>query len=98
MKLFHWDEVGGGWDARQELLMTYIHPYKYEVTGTLSAGYHSKFNSPWDVQFGTDATALSGTMTNGGPNYAGIIQNGAYKATIVVSDDYGTAQYTFVKQ
>lgn len=98
IKLFHWDEVGGGWDARQELLMTYIHPYKFEVTGTLNAGFHSKFISPWDVQFGTDATALTGTMTNGGPNYTGISQNGTYKATIEVSDDYTTADYAFVKQ
>ena len=98
IKLFHWDEVGGGWDARQELLMTYSHPYKYEVTGTLSAGFHSKFNSPWEVQFGTSATALSGTMTNGGSNFAGIVQNGTYKANITVSDDYTTATYSFVKQ
>jgi hypothetical protein len=98
MKLFHWDEVGGGWDARQELLMTYIHPYTYEVTGTLSAGFHSKFNSPWEVELGTDDTALSGTMTHGGPNYKGITQNGTYEATIVVSEDYSSADYTFVKQ
>lgn len=98
LKLFHWNEVPGGWDARQELLMTYTHPYKFEVTGTLNAGFHSKFISPWDVQFGTDATALTGTMTNGGANYTGINQNGTYKATIVVSDDYTTGEYSFVKQ
>ena len=98
MKLFHWDEVGGGWDSRQELLMTYIHPYTFEVTGSLNAGFHSKFNSPWDIQFGTSGMALSGTMTNGGPNYAGIVETGTYKATLVVSEDYTTADYTFVKQ
>lgn len=98
MKLFHWDDVGGGWDQRQELLMTYTHPYKYEVTGSLTAGFDSKFNSPWDVQFGTNATALSGTMTNGGVNYKGIISSGSYKANITVSDDYATANYAFVKQ
>ena len=98
LKLFHWDEVGGGWDARQEILMTYSHPYKFEATGTLSSGFHSKFISPWEVQFGTSATALSGTMTNGGANYTGINQNGTYKATIVVSDDYSQGAYTFVKQ
>lgn len=98
LKLFHWDEVGGGWDSRQELLMTYIHPYKFEVTGTLSAGFHSKFISPWDVQFGTASTALTGTMENGGPNYAGISQNGTYKASIQISPDYATATYSFVKQ
>jgi starch-binding outer membrane protein SusE/F len=98
LKLFHWDEVGGGWDQRQELLMTYVHPYKFEVTGNLFAGFHSKFISPWDVQFGTATTGLTGTMTNGGPNYAGINANGTYKATIVVSNDFSTGQYTFVKQ
>ncbi len=98
IKLFHWDEVGGGWDARQELLMTYEHPYTFKVSGTLSAGFHSKFNSPWEVQFGTDATALSGTMTNGGANYTGIVSNGTYNATIVVTDDFTSCEYTFVKQ
>ncbi|RAW02109.1 cadherin repeat domain-containing protein [Pseudochryseolinea flava] len=98
IKLFHWDEDGGGWDARQELLMTYTHPYKYEVTGTLSAGFHSKFISPWDVQFGSAATALTGTMTNGGPNFKGITSGGSYKATIEITDDYTSADYSFVKQ
>jgi starch-binding outer membrane protein SusE/F len=98
LKLFHWDEVGGGWDQRQELLMTYSHPYKFEVTGTLSSGFHSKFISPWEVQFGTSATALSGTMTNGGANYTGINSNGTYKANITVSDDYSECTFAFVKQ
>jgi hypothetical protein len=98
LKLFHWDQVGGGWEQRQELLMTYTHPYKFEVTGNLYAGYHSKFNSPWEIQFGTASTALSGTMTNGGDNYQGINANGTYKATIVVSSDYSTGEYSFVKQ
>lgn len=98
IKLFHWDEVGGGWDARQELLMTYVHPYKYEYNNAaLSAGYHSKFISPWDIQYGTAATTLTGTMTNGGPNFTGIIQNGNYKATIIVNDTHTEATYTFVK-
>jgi hypothetical protein len=98
LKLFHWDEVGGGWDARQEILMTYSHPYTFEVTGNLSAGFHSKFISPWDVQFGTADVALTGTMTNGGPNYTGIVQTGTYVATIVFTDDYSECTYTFVKQ
>ena len=98
MKLFHWADVAGGWDQRQELAMTYTHPYKYDVTGDLTAGYASKFNSPWDVQFGTASMALSGSMDNGGPNYFGIVSTGTYKAHIVVSDDYTTADYSFVKQ
>jgi hypothetical protein len=98
IKLFHWDEIGGGWDARQELLMTYIHPYKWEyASASLTAGFHSKFNSPWDIQYGTAATALTGTMTNGGPNFTGIVQNGNYKATIVVNDTHTECTYTFVK-
>lgn len=97
IKLFHWNN-DGGWDARKEMLMAYIHPYTFEVTGALTGGFVSKFNSPWEVQFGTSSTALSGTMTNGGANYPGIVQSGDYKATIVVADDYTTAEYTFVKQ
>jgi starch-binding outer membrane protein SusE/F len=98
MKLFHWNEAGG-WDQRKEYVMTYVHPYKFEVAGVaLTAGHDSKFNSPWDVQFGTASTALTGTMTNGGPNYKGITQSGSYNASIVVSDDFSAAEYTFVKQ
>jgi hypothetical protein len=102
LKLFHWDEVGGGWDDRQELLMTYSHPYKFEVTGTLTSGYHSKINSPWEVQFGTTATTLTGTFQNGGssggPNFTGINSSGTYKVNITIADDYSTATYAFVKQ
>jgi hypothetical protein len=99
LKLFHWDEVGGGWDARQELLMTYVHPYTYEYTGAaLTAGFHSKIISPWDIQYGTATTALTGTMTNGGPNYTGIVSSGTYDASIVVNDMHTEGTYTFVKQ
>lgn len=100
MKLFHWDEAGGGWDARNEYVMTYSHPYSFEVTGALTSGFHSKFNSPWEVEFGTSGTALTGTMNNvgGGPNFTGITQTGTYVAKIVVSDDYTSAEYSFVKQ
>ncbi|WP_210462926.1 SusE domain-containing protein [Rufibacter roseolus] len=98
IKLFHWDDAGGGWDARNEYLMTYKHPYTFEGTFALKANYDLKFNSPWDVQFGTNSTALTGTMTNGGPNYKGITQAGNYKTTITVTNDYKTAEYSFVKQ
>jgi hypothetical protein len=100
MKLFHWDEVGGGWDARNEYVMTYIHPYTFEVTGALTSGFHSKFNSPWEVEFGTASTTLTGTVNNvaGGPNFTGISQTGTYVARIVVADDYSSAEYSFVKQ
>ncbi|RNI26757.1 SusE domain-containing protein [Rufibacter latericius] len=98
IKLFHWDDAGGGWDARNEYLLTYKHPYIFEGTVALNANYDLKFNSPWEVQFGTNSAALSGTMTNGGPNYKGIKQAGNYKATITVANDYKTAEYSFVKQ
>ncbi|MCW5911952.1 MAG: hypothetical protein KIT62_12805 [Cyclobacteriaceae bacterium] len=98
IKLFHWDDAGGGWDARQEIVMTYEHPYTFKVAGaSLSAGFDSKFNSPWEVQFGTGDMTLTGTMTNGGPNYKGIVSSGTYNATIVISDTYESCTYTFVK-
>jgi starch-binding outer membrane protein SusE/F len=100
LKLFHWDDAGGGWDARQEILMTYTHPYKFEVTANLSAGFDTKFISPWAVQFGTSATALTGTMQNSdpSPNFKGITQPGSYKATIIVAEDFSSGEYSFVKQ
>ncbi|MBC3540765.1 SusE domain-containing protein [Rufibacter sediminis] len=94
MKLFHWSN----WDTRDEFVMTYKHPYIFEGTHALQANYEMKFNSPWDVEFGTNSTALSGTMTHKGANYKGITQAGTYKATITVANDYKTAEYSFVKQ
>lgn len=99
MKVFHWDEPGGGWDSRNEYPMTYVHPYKFEANGiALKAGFHVKLNSPWDVQFGTSGTALTGTMTNGGANFTGIVQNGNYNVSIVVNNEFTSAEYAFVKQ
>ncbi|MFC4872686.1 SusE domain-containing protein [Negadavirga shengliensis] len=98
IKVFHWDEVNGGWDARDEVRMTYIHPYQFEVTANLKGGFDVKLNSPWDIQFGTDAKALSGTMTNNGPNFKGITQSGQYKISITVAEDYSECSYEFVKQ
>ncbi|WP_224997142.1 SusE domain-containing protein [Cesiribacter sp. SM1] len=100
IKLFHWEDADGGWDTRNEFLMTYVHPYKYEVTTDLSANYAMKFNSPWDVEMGADdPAALTGTMTNkGGSNFKNITESGNYKVTIEVAPDYATGTYTFVKQ
>ena len=101
LKVFHWDEVGGGWDQRNEYPMTYVHPYTYQASGVaLTAGFHTKLNSPWDIQFGTNATTLTGTMENSGssPNFKGIVQSGNYNVSIVVSDDFSTGTYSFVKQ
>jgi len=101
IKIFHWDELGGGWDARTETPMTYVHPYKFTASGvTLNAGYDTKFNSPWDIQFGVDTNngdvenALSGSTTNGGSNFRNILA-GTYSATLTVSDDYTVGTYTF---
>ena len=100
IKLFHWDEPGGGWDARNEFLMTYVHPHKFTTTQELKAGYHMKFNSPWEVQFGADdAAAMSGTMTNnGGANFTNITASGTYTVNIETTGDYATGTYEFVKQ
>lgn len=97
LKLFHWNDAGG-WEQRQELLMTYTHPFIFTVTGDLTAGFDSKINSPWDVEFGTSSTALTGTMVVKGPNYKGITSTGTYKATLVVADDFASGEYSFVKQ
>jgi len=98
-KLFHWKDPDG-WGTHQEIKMTYSHPLTFSVTAPLTGGFVCKFNSPWDVQFGTADTALSGTMQNSGssPNYPGIVQDGSYKATIVVAPDLQSCTYSFVKQ
>ena len=98
LKLFHWDDAGGGWDARNEYLMTYKHPYTFEGDFALKGGFDIKFNSPWEVELGTSATALSGTLIQKGDNYKGITQDGNYKTSIVVTNDYTSATYEFVKQ
>ncbi|MBL0740792.1 hypothetical protein [Chryseolinea lacunae] len=97
LKLFHWNN-DGGWDQRQELVMAYSHPFTFTTTGDLTAGFDSKINSPWDIEFGSSSTSLTGTMVVKGPNYKGITSTGTYKATIVVADDFASGEYTFVKQ
>ncbi|MDT0642782.1 SusE domain-containing protein [Zunongwangia sp. F363] len=100
IKLFHWDEAGGGWDSRDEFLMTYVHPLQYTTTRNLEAGYAMKFNSPWEVQLGADdPTAMSGTMTNnGGSNFQNITTSGTYEVNIEVSENYETGTYEFITQ
>ncbi|MCH7399441.1 hypothetical protein MM236_15670 [Belliella sp. DSM 107340] len=98
LKIFHWDDANNGWDDRDEIPMTYINPYKFEVTTNLSAGFDIKINSPWDIEFGTDSNQLSGTMVNKGPNFKGITQSGSYLVTITIAEDYSECTYTFVKQ
>lgn len=112
MKLFHWEDgVEGGWDARQEVSMTYVHPYTFTITNhNLAGGHDSKFNSPWDVEFGVsdasgstdDATATSGTATNKAlvdegvnvSNFKFIGTDGDYSVTLEISNNYATANYT----
>ncbi|AHM63354.1 hypothetical protein D770_25545 [Flammeovirgaceae bacterium 311] len=100
LKLFHWEDVDGGWDSRDELQMTYVHPYKFELTAPLNAGYDMKFISPWDVDMGAEnPAALSGSMIHGGgSNFKNITESGDYKVTIEVAPDYSAGTYQFVKQ
>jgi len=101
LKLFHWDEDGGGWNARTENAMTYTHPYTFTVSVNLIASYHSKFFSPWDILFGSDTpSALVGTMTNAenASNFDNINTSGAYDVTVVIAPDFGTGDYEFVLQ
>lgn len=96
MKLFHWAD----WDSRNEFVMAYKHPYRFEVTAQLNSGHDMKFNSPWDIEFGADdPQALSGSMTNkGGSNFKCITQTGNYKIEIEIANDYSVGTYQFVKQ
>jgi len=106
MKLFHWSN----WDTRDELVMTYVHPYSFTLTANLVGGYELKFNSPWAVEFGAgtgaDPNALSGTATNKAladdgvaNNFTCIKSDGSYKVSISnITPDYKTCQYKFEKQ
>jgi hypothetical protein len=98
--LFHWDNANNGWDARKELKMTYVHPYTYETTQSLTAAFDIKFISPWDKDFGSDAPAsLAGNIiASGGANLLCIKTSGNYKAKIVLSPDYKTGTYSIVAQ
>ncbi|WP_075589998.1 SusE domain-containing protein [Labilibacter marinus] len=98
--MFHWDEQNQGWDDREEFLMTYEHPYKWNLTADLTADFDHKFFSPWDNDFGSDdPSALSGTMTNkGGSNFTNIINSGTYKVSVELTSDYSTGTYEFVVQ
>lgn len=98
IKLFHWDDAGGGWDDRDEFLMTYVHPLQYTLTEELEAGYDMKFNSPWDVEFGADdPKAMSGGMTHGGTNnFKNITTSGTYTVNIEVENTYATGTYEFL--
>ncbi|TLX74627.1 hypothetical protein E9993_11970 [Labilibacter sediminis] len=98
--MFHWDEINQGWDNREEFLLTYEHPYKWNLTADLTADFDHKFFSPWDNDFGADdPSALSGTMTNkGGSNFRNITNSGTYLISIELSEDYSIGTYEFVAQ
>lgn len=100
LKLFHWSN----WDTRNEYVMTYVHPFKFTLSGAaLEAGYEMKFNSPWDVQFGAvaangdDLNALSGTTTNLGSssNLKCIQSSGSYDAVLTFDNLYNKGNYSF---
>ncbi|MDW7693059.1 SusE domain-containing protein [Flammeovirgaceae bacterium SG7u.111] len=99
LKMFHWSD----WDTRNEYLMTYEHPFKFNLTAELTAGHESKFNSPWDLQFGAgasdDASAMEGTMTNSDQsvNFNNISTSGTYDVAIEITSDYSTGTYKISK-
>jgi len=95
IKLFHWQV----WDDREEIQMTYSHPNTFTVTANLTAGYDSKFISPWDFDFGSDnPTSLTGNLINGGgSNMVNINTDGSYTATIILNDDYQSGTYEFAQ-
>ncbi|PTX62251.1 SusE-like outer membrane protein [Kordia periserrulae] len=92
-KLFHWQI----WDDRVETQMNYSHPNTYTITVDLTAGYDSKFISPWDFDLGSDnPSALSGNLINGGgSNLVNITTDGTYTVTIILANDYQTGTYEF---
>ncbi|HIB37203.1 SusE domain-containing protein [Mesonia sp.] len=98
IKLFHWQN----WEDRNEFLMTYVHPMQFTTTQNLEAGYNLKFNSPWDVQFGTpdggDNSLMSGALINGGGDLNPITQSGSYEANLTVDATYTNATFEFVAQ
>lgn len=99
IKLFHW----GNWDTRDELVMTYVHPYKFTLLGAnLVAGYNTKFISPWEVQFGVvegsdNATAISGTTTNNktSGDFKCISTSGSYDVLLTIDNLYKKGTYSF---
>ena len=95
IKLFHWDP--NDWDGRNEFAMTYVHPMQFTTTQNLEAGYNLKFNSPWDVQFGTpeggDNSVMSGSLVNGGGDLNPITQSGTYQATLNFDSTYSNATF-----
>ena len=94
-KLFHWQI----WDDRVENPMTYSHPNTYSITVDLTAGYDSKFISPWDFDLGSDnPSASSGNLINGGgSNLLNITTDGTYTVTIQLQDDYQSGTYEFLQ-
>ncbi|KXX70802.1 SusE domain-containing protein [Flammeovirga sp. SJP92] len=112
IKLFHWlDGTGEGWEARLEVPLEYEHPYKFKmVNQDLKGGHDSKFNSPWEVEYGVsdasgstdDATATSGTTTNKAlvdegvnvSNFKFIASDGTYSIVLEIANDYTTATYS----
>ncbi|MFC6857977.1 SusE domain-containing protein [Zunongwangia atlantica] len=95
LKLFQWDP--SNWDGRNEYAMTYVHPMQFTTTQNLEAGYNLKFNSPWDVQFGTpeggDNSVMSGNLANGGGDLNPITQTGSYQAILNFDSTYSNATF-----
>lgn len=98
LKLFHWQD----WEGRDEFEMTYVHPMQFTTTQNFEAGYNLKFNSPWDVQFGTpeggDNSVMSGALVNGGGDLNPITQSGSYQANITVDSTYSNATFEIIAE
>lgn len=97
IKVFHWDPAD--WDGRIEAPMTYEHPFKFKAEVAMTTGHNTKFNSPWDVQMGSDtATGLTGDLTAGAGDINVIVSDGTYDVTIELASDFGTGTYEMIKQ
>lgn len=97
--LFHWDEANQKWDDRDEFLLTYEHPFKFNTSVNLEAGFDMKFFSPWDNEFGADNPSdLNGSMTNkGGSNFNNITTSGLYNVSIELTNDFSVGTYEFAQ-
>ena len=97
--LFHWDEANQKWDDRDEFLLTYEHPFKFNTSVNLESGFDMKFFSPWDNEFGADNPSdLSGSMTNkGGSNFNNITTSGLYNVSIELTNDFSVGTYEFAQ-
>lgn len=100
-KLFHWSPEPDGWEAREEIPMTYQGNYVWTVSNALQSGYNSKFISPWDFQLGAEnANELIGVLSVNGENndINNLAEDGTYAVNFTLNSDFSEGTYEFVKQ